>query len=392
MKKIIVLIIGLVLTILVFSYTVSAQSLKELKNQKAKIEAEIKYLNELIKKGSKHRNVSLSKLSALDRKIKVREKLILNLRKEVDFNNRLFSKNKKEVLRLKDKLVFLKKQYASVIYYSWKNRAPENKLIFLFSSDNFNQAFKRLKYFKQYSFYTVKLSENIKRTNDSLLLVNSNLTKVINQKNLLLNSHSTEKLVLAKEKLGYKSLISELKKQERKIKRKLDKQLKYQSKLVAEIRRIIKANSLKLKTIVSDINLARKFSLNKGKLPWPTRSGFISSTYGLHTHPVSKRTKFRNDGIDITTKENSSCLSVFTGVVSEVFNFPGLNNIVMVRHGSFLTVYANLKDVFVRKGDTIKTGQAIGKIFTDPDDKKTVLKFQVWKESQKMNPQLWLSR
>ena len=238
----------------------------------------------------------------------------------------------------------------------------------------------------------MKLAENINKTNDSLINVNSDLIKIIDKKNVLLNTHSKEKLVLAQEKLGYKSLISKLKNQERSIKRKLDKQLKYQSRLVAEIERIIKENSLRSKVTASDINLAREFSSNRGKLPWPTQSGFVSSAYGLHAHPVSKRTKIRNDGIDITTNENSSCLSVFSGVVSEVFNFPGLNNIIMVRHGSYLTVYANLKDVYVRKGDVIKTGQIIGKIFTDPDDKKTVLKFQVWKESQKMNPQDWLSR
>ncbi len=392
MKKLVVFISWLVLTILFSSFTLSAQSLNELKNKKDKIESEIKYLNELIEKGSKSRSVSLNKLSVLNRKIEVREELIINLKNEIDYYNLLLSNNKTEVSRLKEKLRFLNKQYASVIYYSWKNRVPENKLIFLFSSENFNQAYKRLKYFKQYSYYSMKLAENINKTNDSLINVNSDLIKIIDKKNVLLNSHSKEKLVLAQEKLGYKSLISKLKNQERSIKRKLDKQLKYQSRLVAEIERIIKENSLRSKVTASDINLAREFSSNRGKLPWPTQSGFVSSAYGLHAHPVSKRTKIRNDGIDITTNENSSCLSVFSGVVSEVFNFPGLNNIIMVRHGSYLTVYANLKDVYVRKGDVIKTGQIIGKIFTDPDDKKTVLKFQVWKESQKMNPQDWLSR
>ncbi len=388
MKKLLVFIL-FILTIF-FENNVNAQSLAELKKQKEEIEKEIKYLNDLIKKGEKNRNTSLGKLSALDRKIYVRHKLINNLEKEINLNNDLLKKNKDEVNRLTDNVIFLKNQYANVIYYSWKNRAPENKLIFLFSSESFNQAFKRLKYFKQYSDYTIKLSNKIERTNDSLIVVNNNLNKIIKDKSDLLEAHNAEKLVLFKEKESYKKLLKDLQSQEGKIRRKLEKQIKYQNKLSAEIKRIINLKNKNRKVTTVDKNLAKNFELNKGKLPWPTSSGYISSTFGLHAHPVSKRTKIRNDGIDITTKENGSCLSVFNGTVSEVFNFPGLNNIVMVRHGSFLTVYANLKTVFVRKGDNLKTGQPIGKIFTDPDDKKTVLKFQLWKESQKMDPQKWL--
>lgn len=392
MKKLLVFILGLFILTMLSSNNAYSQSLAELKKQKAKIEKEIKYLNDLIKKGEKHRSVSLGKLSALDRKIHVRGKLINNLEREINLNNNILKKNKSEVERLKNNIEFLKKQYANVIYYSWKNRAPQNKLIFLFSSESFNQAFKRLKYFKQYSDYTIKLADKIEKTNDSLLVVNKSLDKVIKEKSSLLKNHNDEKLVLFKEKQSYKGLLSKLQRQESKIRRKLQKQIKYQNRLAAEIRRIIASKNKRRKITTIDKQLAQNFALNKGKLPWPTSSGYISSTYGLHAHPVSKRTKVRNDGIDITTKENCSCLSVFKGVVSEVFNFPGLNNIVMVRHGSYLTVYANLKEVFVRKGEKLKTGQPIGKIFTDPDDKKTVLKFQVWKESNKMNPQKWLRR
>lgn len=222
---------------------------------------------------------------------------------------------------------------------------------------------------------------------------NNYLKANLKNKEVLVKSINDEKLALAREKQKYSNYISQLNLKEQDLKKKLSNQLKIQSKLEIRIKEVIalEAKSLKKRT-QTDINLSKDFTKNRGKLPWPTKTGFISSNFGVHSHPVAKKTKVRNDGIDITTEPNSDCYSIFSGTVSEVFNFPGLNNIVMIRHGEYLTVYANLSKVYVRKGESINTSHRIGKIYTDTEEKRTILKFQIWKNSLKQNPVNWLSK
>lgn len=389
MKKLITVVITL-FCLFIVTDTAFTQSLNDLKVKKQKIEKEIIFLNSLIKKNEQKRVTSLSKLSLLNRKIEVREELINTLNAEVKYNSNLYDNNVKEVNKLSGRMEVLSKEYASILYYSWKNKTTDNKLVFILASKDINQAYKRIKYFKQFSSYTLRLSRDIENLKDSLSKVNNSLKEIIQSKNKLLSSYRKEKLNLANEKQSYRHLVNQLERKKRNYSKELARQKRQNDRLQREIRKVIELNRRKAKRTAGYLKLAKQFASNKGKLPWPVSSGFISSTFGLHPHPISKRAKVRNDGIDITTSENAACLCVFEGVVSEVFNFPGLNNIIMVRHGSYLTVYANLKDVTVSKGDRVKTGQPIGIIYTDPDDNKTVLKFQLWHENNKMNPQYWL--
>jgi len=369
------------------------QSLNKLRANKKKIEKEINYLNKLLKTGEKDKKVTLNKIVIVNRQIHNRERLILNIEKEVKTFEVDIKANKHVINDYSLKLSNLNRQYSSIIYNSWLHKSRKNKLIFILSSYDFNQAYLRLKYLRQYSYYTQKLVGDISNLKGELIKQNADLKAKLLQKEQLAKLISNEKLSLAREKQKHNRYFSTLSAKEKSLKKKLKKQLRAQAKLSSKIKRIIKLEAnKKRRRSLSENNLSRDFAKNKGKLPWPTHSGFISSKYGVHPHPVAKRTKVRNDGIDITTEKESKCYSVFNGKVSEVFNFPGLNNILMIRHGEYLTVYANLLKVFVRKGESVKTGQSVGLIYTDPDEKKTVLKFQVWKNSSKQNPSRWLSK
>ena len=138
--------------------------------------------------------------------------------------------------------------------------------------------------------------------------------------------------------------------------------------------------------------LSVSFDKNRGKLPWPTKTGFISEQFGEHKHAVLKHVNVRNDGVNITTDAKSECRSIFKGEVTHILSMPGLNNVIIIRHGEFFSVYSNLSSVVVKKGDTVTAKEKIGIVYTDQAQSQTVLKFQLWKGSTKLNPSLWLYR
>lgn len=379
-----------ILLILSFS-AVFSQSVKSLRNNKKKIEQDIIYLNKLLKSSSKDKSVTLSKLELVDRQIDNRKRLIKNIEQEASALSENVNLNKEKLTKSSQKLDILKKQYSFIVYNSWLHKSNNNKLIFILSSNDFNQAYLRLKYLKQYSLYTENLVKNINKLKLNLDKATINLIDQYKEKQLLATSLNDEKLSLAQEKEKYREYLASLSSQQKNLKKRLKKQLSAQSKLTSKIKKIIKIESKrKKKKTKVEIDLSSSFAKLKSKLPWPTRSGFISSRFGVHQHPVARKTKVRNDGIDITTGKNAKCYSVFEGRVSEIFNSFGLNNIVMIRHGKYLTVYANLSKVYVTKGERVRAGKAIGMIYTDENDNKTVLKFQVWKNTLKQNPSRWL--
>jgi len=142
-----------------------------------------------------------------------------------------------------------------------------------------------------------------------------------------------------------------------------------------------------------EILVSANFEQNRRRLPWPVERGVITDHFGVHQHPVLKNIQVKNNGVDISTVQGAKARSVFGGEVSRVFVVSGGNYAVIIRHGKFLTVYSNLVDVLVKSGDKVSIKQTIGTIGTDnEDDNKTVLKFQIWKENVKMNPEEWIAK
>ncbi len=387
----------LVLFLIIFTFSTGfSQSTKKINSQIQLLEKEISYTNELLKETQKSKSVSLVQIKLLDQQIKKQQRLLKKLRQEVQLVNQQIADKQLMVSQKEKELLGLKDEYALMIVYSQKNLNQYDRMMFVFASKDFNQAFKRLKYFEQYSAYRKKQVQIIEQKQDSL---NSSIVKLRDlksQKEELRRKEENEISQINKKKIKQERGLRDLRGQEKKLKKDLKKKNNQKNKLKKEIEKILAAEAKKAKefSLTPDqIQLSKNFDGNKGKLPWPVAKGVVYSSFGEHAHPVLKGIKIRNDGIDIVTNESSNARAVFDGEVRSIISVPGSANFaVLVKHGQFFSLYSNLEEVFVKPGDQIKVKQDIGKIAKDPEDKTTKLQFQIWKSTSKLNPVHWLAK
>ncbi len=373
-----------------------AQDKTKLHSQVTQLEKEIAYTNELIKETRLNKDVSVIQIKLLNQQIKKQERLIKKLRQEVQLVDQSIDKKQLLISQKEKELNALKNEYAKMIIYSKKNLNKYDRMMFIFASKDFNQAFKRLKYFEQYSSYRKKQVQIIQQKQDSLQVSIEILKTLKEEKEELRKKEEKEKSNIDREKINQQRGLNKLKGQEKKLKKNLKKKNRQKAKLKKEIERILLAEARKLKeySMTPDqIKLSKNFAENKGKLPWPVLKGVVYSSFGEHAHPVLKGIKTRNDGIDIVTNKGSKARAVFDGEVRSIISVPGSANFaVLVKHGHFFTLYSNLKEVFVKPGDQLKVKQDIGNISLDPEDHTTKLQFQIWESTSKLNPVNWLAR
>jgi murein hydrolase activator len=417
----------------------SAQNDKStLQENKKKIEQEIQYTNNLLNETKKNKQTSLNQLVILKNQINKREELIGNINQELNVIGTEITVTQKTVEQLSQELANLKAEYAQMIIAANKNRSSYNVMMFIFASDNFNQAYQRLKYYQQYAAYRKKQMILIQETQDKLTHKKHELENQQQSQQILLNSNENEKKKLNQEKEIKNKAVKNLQQKEKELLKTLRKKEAEARKLQKDIERIIaeevrkareaavqraeKAEKAKKKAVKPDVTTAKEiekskvveekfkktadimsatpeelelsasFTNNKGRLPWPLEKGIISGTFGKHSHPELHGIEINNDGIDITTNRGSAARAVFNGEVTAVIAGPNGKQVVIIRHGNYLTVYSNLENVSVRRGEKISTKQRIGKVYTDDDDNKTILQFQIWKGTTKMNPSEWIAR
>jgi len=395
----------IVLLLFFIPFFLYSQLRQELEKKKKQNEQDILLTNELIAKTEKSKKSSFTKLLLLNSKIKQREDLISEIDKEISQLDFVIDQQQELISTLNADLEKLKKEYARIICFSYKNRNNYDRMMFVLASKDFNTAFKRLKYIQQYSKFRTKQAEQISEKKGQIIGGIEELEKVKKSKSELLADQQNEANSLSKEKLEQSIVIKKLNAEHSDLKKKLQNQVKLANVLQKEIERIIaeevrianeknkKKNSNVFQMTPEEQKLAEVFVNNKKKLPWPTERGVITGYFGEHPHPILKGIVVRNDGIDISTTEGTDVRAVFEGVVSRVFVLPGAHTTVIIRHGNYLSVYSNITDVIVKQGDKIKTKQILGKVYTDKeDDNKTILQFQIWRESEKMDPKDWLAR
>lgn len=376
----------------------------QLEKDKKQIEAEIQYNTKLLEETKKSQKVTLNQLVVLKKQINSREKLIGNINEEILAVNEQIKINNGLLEDLNKDLVNLKEEYAAMIYYAHKNRNNFHRLMFIFSSEDFNQAFKRMKYFQQYSAYRKLQVTLIEQTQDSINSVNAKLDNYKNERISLLRSVENEMTHLNSEKDQQNTVIATLNKKEKELMATIKEKEKAAKKLQKEIEKII-AEEIDLASKKSgttkkgsydltpdELILSSDFQSNKGTLPWPLERGIISGTFGEHPHPVLKNVMTKNNGIDILTDENTKVRAVFSGEVTRVISVPNYNYVVMIRHGEFLSVYSNLSEVYVQKGEKVSTKQELGKVHTDSKEAKTELHFELWQGKTLLNPSAWLAR
>ncbi|WP_216663792.1 murein hydrolase activator EnvC [Lentimicrobium sp. L6] len=389
--------ISLILFLIIITFSTGfSQSKKKINSQIHLLEKEISYTNELLKETQKSKDVSLVQLKLLDQQIKKQERLLKNLRQEVQLVDQQINDKQLLVSQKEKELKSLKDEYATMIMYSQKNLNQYDRMMFVFASKDFNQAFKRVKYFEQYSSYRKKQVQIIEQKQDSLHTSITKLSHLKEEKESLRKKEEDEITKINKKKITQERGLRDLKGQEKKLQKDLKKKNSQKNKLKKEIEKILAAEAKKAKEFnmtPDQIQLSKNFDDNKGKLPWPVAKGVVYSSFGEHAHPVLKGIKIRNDGIDIVTNENSNARSVFDGEVRSIISVPGSANFaVLVKHGQFFSLYSNLEEVYVKPGDQLKVKQNIGKIAKDPEDKTTKLQFQIWKSTSKLNPVHWLAK
>ena len=381
--------------IFVFSFhqSFSQQSRNSLERERDINLSKIEEAEKIIIETEKSKKITVGKLNVINKQIKNRQDLILNLKKDVRNQKNEIVTIRSLISSLKSDFRILSDEYSEMIYHSYKSRSSLDKLSYIFSSKNYNQMFRRFNYIFQYSKFRKNQINEIEKVSLELSNQESRLIEVNKKQNSLLSEEVSENNKLQKLKGRQKRIISDLNKKQRSLRKEInDRKLSLEKldKLIRDIIRREKENLLlKGDDNIDLLKLTEGFESNIGKLSWPVSSGFISNKFGEHPHPIIKTVKVKNDGIDIQTSKSSKVFSVYSGKVSTVAFIPGMYNVIIINHGDYYTLYAKLKNLKVVKGDIIKEGQVLADLVTN-NDGITQLQFQIWKNNIKLNPEKWI--
>ncbi len=403
MRKIIiipVLLLGLI-------FELQAQSKKEqLQKEKEAIEKDIAYTNKLLSKTRKDRKSSLDELQILNTQIDKQEQLLFTIQEEVVLLENEIEKKGENIQEYNKEIDVLKDEYARLIRHAYKNRKSLTRLMFIFASQDFNQAYLRIKYLQQYNNYRRKQAEKLKSKQTILSDEVVDLEKEKEQKQELLTEQKKQKNLLAGQIKEKDQVINDLQSQEQELRAKLKKKEQTAAHLKNTIENLIasevkKAGNNPNATVVTkkelgltpkESELSKEFYHNKGKLPWPLAKGIVTNTFGIHDHPVLKGIKTKNNGIDIATETGASARSIFDGEVSGIASSPvNGKRIVIIRHGEYFSVYSNLESISVQKGEHVATKQTIG-VVSNKTNSQAELHFQIWKGKAIQDPSKWLSK
>ena len=377
---------------------------RSLEIQKKRLQAEIKQINSLLFKNTRKEKSVLFQVEDLNVKISVRTDLVKVNTQHYNLLTRQINVNQRNITNLRKDLQILKKDYAGMIQKSYKSKSSQNRLMFLLSSDDFLQAYKRIQYMKQYTNYRKKQGEKIAEKTKTLQSFNKILLEQKSQKEALVLENRKAQEQLQQERKSQQRLIRSLKNKSRSLAGEIkQKQLK-SAAIDQEIERLIrdaisasnKAAGKKSKNAFALTpeakQLAANFIANKGKLPWPVEKGIVIQRFGTQPHPVVKTTMIKSNGVTIATSPRADARAVFEGEVMTILSFKGSNPTILIKHGNFITTYKNIGRVYVKKGDKVMAKQPIGEIFTHPQTGRTDLQFSVFNELKPQNPKIWIYR
>jgi septal ring factor EnvC (AmiA/AmiB activator) len=362
--------------------------IENLKKKRIQYQREISNAKKLLaQKGSSRKNY-LEDLALLSAQIHAQKSVINNYKLELAAINTIISENSDIVTKLSDEIEIIKKGYEKLIRESNKHyRLNYNEFMLLFSSKNFSEAYRRFQLMKQYSSYRKKqgqMLEDARSMHDSIIILNK---EILNQKQLAIASLKKELKDIESNIIVKEMYVAKLKKEEDWLK----KEIRSKEKATLELQNSIEKLIAEIKKKKSEFAFSN-FVSAKGRLNWPVNGGIVTNTFGEHNHAVLKGVKVKNNGIDITVSKENEVKCVYDGTVSRVIAIPGYNKAVIIRHGKYLTVYANLAHVFVKNGQTLTSNQRIGKIYSDVSDKNGILHFELWEDNKKINPLHWLQK
>ena len=393
-----------IVSALFISVSISSQNKKQegLEARRTQIQKDIVYINALLSNTKRTENNLLIDVKDLNDKIEKREELIAVISREsAELGNEIYL-NQLEINKNQRNLEALKKDYAQMIYKSYKSKSQNSRIMFLLSSENFYQGYKRFQYMKQYSSFRKNQGEEIQQKIFEIQELTDTLVLKKKQKQELLTIKLQEQTVIQKEKKEQEGLLSQVKNKENKYKKQIRQFQKEERKIEAQIDRIIReaiaasnkntsnTTSATFTLTAEAKELASKFTSNKGQLPWPVEKGYVSTYYGKQPHPIVKTATIQSNGVRITTDNGSKARAVFEGTVLSVQVMGGNLKAILIQHGDYITVYKNLESVFVNTGDKVKTKEEIGTIYTDKITGKTILGFVLSRNVTTENPASWI--
>ncbi len=381
----------------------SAQTTREsLEKKRVELRNEIRRINELRSSNKQKERSVLSQVEDLDQQIRSTENLIKVTNQQANLLTNQINANTNKISRLREELEQLKEDYAKMIEKSYKSKSSQSRIMFLLSSENFLQAYKRLQYMKQYTNYRKQQGDEIKVRTEELQELNADLADQKEAKDALIAENRQTRTQLEKNKKAQQDLMQNIRSKEGEFAAQIRQKQQEINKIDAQIEKMIRESIAKsneesgsTERNVYELTpaakaLAADFVKNKGRLPWPVRSGVVTSRFGRQPHPVVKSISINNNGVNIDTDSGGKARAVFNGTVSEVQVLKGANKAVMVRHGDYITIYDNLEKVYVKRGDVVSTGQELGAVATSRTSGKTTLHFLIYKNMQKMDPADWI--
>ncbi len=421
----------LFLLISLTTVSVSAQidKQKELEEKRQAILEEIKQINSLLFKTKKEEKSVLSQVEDLNQRIAASENLIRVTNQQANLLTRNINDNIEKISTLREELKVMKADYAEMVRKSYKSKNQQSRIMFLLSSRNFLQAYKRVQYMKQYAKFRKKQGEGIKAKTEELQKLNADLIEQKKTKQKLIAENEVAKSQLTEERKNQQALVATLKKDESKFASQIRTKQKQADEIDRQIDALIKAaieeanriarekalaeekakgnttTSTSTKNVITkpakteefaltaeEKTLAASFTNNKGKLPWPVEKGMVVKSFGTHQHPQFPNVTTNSSGVEIATADNEQVRSIFEGQVMAIQIIKGANKVVFIQHGDYISVYSNLATVSVKKGDKVSTKQAIGTVAKSHTEGRTVLKFYIYQNKTKINPADWIYR
>ena len=369
-----------------------ADEVKDLQKEQEKIRRELAETEQLLKETKQNEKATTNKLTLLKKSIKDRKRLIDGINREIkaldDDMLRLVARRGE----LQVEQMHLRDDYAKLVRKTHYQQRLQSPLLFVLSANSFQQMVRRIRYLRQFAHYRQKQVAAIEATQADIDRQNAKLSQRKDERRDALKAQQKEQEKLTRDQKKAQSMLNELKKKEKNLAAQQKKQQKRIDEINKKIDEVIRKQATKTTLTKEQQLIAGGFEQNKGRLPWPVEKGFISGTFGTHQHPVYEHVTINNKGIYLQTTAGSVARAVYEGEVSSVVVL-GNTYAVIVQHGNYRTVYSNLKEVKVKQGDKVKAKQALGVIFSDPDDdNKTEVYFQIYKDRQLLNPTPWLAR
>ena len=378
-----------------YSNCLYSQTKAELEDRRKKTLEEISYVDNLLKTTEKEKSESINAVKIIGKKLTLREFVIRNMGQEISLLNDRIALNSLAIEIMEADLVDLKDEYARAVINSYKQQKGFPDLVYILSARDFNQGYKRLKYLQQVTKFRRRESEIILELKAQIETSKAKLQADLDKISDLKSKEEVQKALLQTEQGNKQKMVKSLNNRERQLRNDLEEKKRIAKKIETEIAKLIEEE--RKRSVKSDVApeqrlIGENFLENKGRLPWPVEKGIITSHFGVQQNPVLKYVTEKNIGIEITSSGKVAARSIFQGVVVNIFTIRGANMTVIIRHGKYLSVYTNIVNVKVKKGDKVDTKEEIGDVYSDPRDNfNCVLKFMIC-ETDYQDPETWISK